>query len=205
MRVELTRCRVDRFRLPFGIQEALHRLIITLRDQPCRLVLIRQFVPLDQRGNDAPDGIGSISEMLPDRLGDLVQEHARGIEDAETPDRGDVLRDNVLGLGTGMQKTLDISERVSGALSPNLGTRLRRFELVNQDGSLIDLEKAFLDRQSAGRSDATRTHFEVLERRHGVRIVHDDVEELVGPVSSARIHAVHRAMSHLMSKKHLQR
>lgn len=62
--------------------------------------------------------------MLPDRLGDLVQEHARGIEYAETSDRGDVLRDDVLGLGAGMEKTLDIPERVSGASRPDtyLGT-----------------------------------------------------------------------------------
>jgi hypothetical protein len=120
---QLTRSRVDRFRLPFGIQEALDRLIITLRDQPCRLVLVRQLVPLHQRRHDAPDRVGPIAEMLPDRLGDLVQEHARGIEDAKTSDRGDVLRDDVLGLGAGMQKTLDISERVSvsGALGPDLG------------------------------------------------------------------------------------
>jgi hypothetical protein len=83
----------------------------------------RQLVPLHQRRHDAPDRVGPIAEMLPDRLGDLVQEHARGIEDAKTSDRGDVLRDDVLGLGAGMQKTLDISERVSvsGALGPDLG------------------------------------------------------------------------------------
>ncbi len=48
--------------------------------------------------------------MAPDRIGNFVQEDTGRIEDAETADGGDVLGDDVFGLGARMKKASDIAD-----------------------------------------------------------------------------------------------
>ena len=102
--------RIDWLRLPLRINEVFHPLIIGLRDQAeARFILVLQLLPLHKRRDDALDRIRPIAEVAPDGIGDFVQEHAGRVEDAQTADGGDVLRDDVFGLRPWVEETFDIA------------------------------------------------------------------------------------------------
>jgi len=69
---QLTWCSVDRLRLPLCVPELFDHGVVRRRERLGALVLVLQVLALNERRNDAPDGIGAFAEMPPDRLGHFV-------------------------------------------------------------------------------------------------------------------------------------
>lgn len=78
--------------------------------------------------------------MTPNGLGHLVQQHAQRVENAQAADSADVLRDDVLSLCPGMQKSLEIS--VVSSEKNRFSSRCS--QLLHQLTPLINLDETIL-------------------------------------------------------------
>ena len=102
---------VNGFWIPVGI-----RIVIGLRP----LQRLNRFVIVDERvatlsisdkaGNNASDCIWTVSEVASNGIGDFVQQDARWVDYAKATNDRHVLRQNVLCVCSGMQKSALIAE-----------------------------------------------------------------------------------------------
>ena len=79
--------------------------------------------------------------MLPDRLGDSVQEDSWWIKDTQASDRGDVLRNDIFGLCSRMQQSFAVAV-VSWERSWRADSR--RVQFVHKHLSLVYFDQAVL-------------------------------------------------------------
>lgn len=103
---------VDRFRLPFWIAKVF-RLVLSSRSNHTRglhLILVQQLFALYEKGDNTFDGVWSVSEMLPDRFCDLVQQNACWVEYPQTSDRRNILCDDIFRLCSRMQEPFAITD-----------------------------------------------------------------------------------------------
>ena len=110
----VTRCCIHWLRLPAlaaRSTEILDIVCVSLVDLAIartQFVLVLQFFAFNQGSHNTLDSIWSFTQISTDRIGNLVQENTRRIEDAHASDGRDVLGDHVLGLCSWMQESLDV-------------------------------------------------------------------------------------------------
>lgn len=179
---------IDRFWNPIRVGVILFPIILLFDsvDFPVfvQLQLLGRFVRwVDQRRDDASNGVRSVLEKASDRLADFLQEDAWRVDDSEAPDRADVLGDDVDCLCTRVKKTYRIGclegcDEGGTGVDACQAILLRRSRLGSVGSKEARSAKARSRHEVCGLYSGRPTYLQILESRTSIWISDDDIEQL---------------------------